>query len=571
MSLEKNNTISEKIETEKEIEKIILEKVEKKINDFKKDFLRNKELKEHYNKEVLWVSPKTPRYIYIKEKIKEYFEKYWKKNKDAIPWEILWNLALLSIWLVAEESKYNNDAKNPKTWAFSMFQITDNSLINQIKTWILERNSQLSEEERKKIKFLKNKPKEEILKSKYYNDLRTWLKYTIKKSMKKLVEYYILEMEYLWKKLNIIKDEKWKEKKELTLFLGLFKKIWMTDIKEKRLFKTYMLINAYNAWPERIRILIKEFSKKYSWPKINNAKVLLYKISEFWKKYIKWYWPQAADYVFKVIAWYRAVEELNKKDKKETIKNHTKREVQKIKIEKQSQIKEFYNWLKEHWKEIPTEIKNFLDKKSKEFLKLVDSYSKKWIHINNNKKWDYRPHWFCAYWVKKILRDSGIDNIWKMNAYPMFDYFSKNSVSLEEYKKWKRAKYLKIKIDFPEQAYPWWIVVYWTKKTHKNLVWSNARKKYGHVEIVLRDNEKNPVYKYTSKIKWKEIIENLRFVYDWITIVPSWSTFNYLWRNFQGSHQDKLLKAEKQLILKWKEEYRKKTWFLGYVFYPIEK
>jgi hypothetical protein len=103
--------------------------------------------------------------------------------------------------------------------------------------------------------------------------------------------------------------------------------------------------------------------------------------------------------------------------------------------------------------------------------------------------------------------------------------------------KWVQQKtFVKVKIDHPNEAKPWGIVVY-----RKWALWSIERIKYWHVEIKWGDWNYYSYYK--SDILW-------------------WSTFN----TSKLEYEKKVIKGTIQNPYLFKEI----TGFTGYVYYPIQ-
>lgn len=550
----------------------------KKIKKYTNELMTNEVLLTHYNKKVVW--SQLSRYKYIEKE----FEKINIKS-ELIKEE----LVKLMPWLVAQESKYNNNSLNINSWAFSMFQFTDINFKEQIKKWILEKNNYLSDEENRLIKKLQKVQEIDINSKDYIN-----LKKRFKLSMKKLTESAKLDIEYIYHKLNFIKNSNWEYKDELTLFWDIFKKVWLNNKNQKAKFISYMIINSYHSGTARIRILLKNFCEDYKWSKINNSLDLLKEITKYWFENKKWllkgYDKESSEYVWRIISWVEAIKNL-KKNNEDNL--HKKKKKEKI------DFKDSEKLMEEHWDLIPEKIKNNSKQFSENASKLLIKYikDKKIIAWRRSKttnklyplRYNWKAYWYCAQWVKNILKDSWDKNILDKNtqtgiktmwAWQMNNYFNENSISISDYRKKINNNekinkwYLKMKIDFPEDAYPGWIVVYKNKKAEPNLVWSPWRKKYWHVEIITRENIESPIYWNTKKIKSKEIHKNFRTFYDWYTIVTSWSTFNVLAKKhdndlYRKNRQIALLNEAKKLRSKWTEEYKKITWFTWYVYYPI--
>ncbi len=95
-------------------------------------------------------------------------------------------------------------------------------------------------------------------------------------------------------------------------------------------------------------------------------------------------------------------------------------------------------------------------------------------------------------------------------------------------KEWKMVKFIKEKVKTPYEAKPWAVIPY---EAYAEL-WTSARKQSGHVEI-----------------KWSD----WKYYFDLKASMPWWSA--------------RVSFAEAQKMTA--EEYRKKTWFQGYVYYPV--
>ncbi len=93
---------------------------------------------------------------------------------------------------------------------------------------------------------------------------------------------------------------------------------------------------------------------------------------------------------------------------------------------------------------------------------------------------------------------------------------------------WKKVKFEKRKVKTPYEAKPWAIIPYEANAE----LWSPARKKYGHIEV-----------------KWSD----WNYYFDRKGKSPWWSA--------------RVSFAEAQKMTA--EEYRRKTWFQGYVYYPV--
>jgi len=288
--------------------------IKEKINFFLHNYLNNSELKKHYKKAVLGIKWNISRYKFISQEVnKELKIDNWIKKY----------LQLFLPWLITVESKYNNSSYNKISWAFSMFQFTDRTFINQLIKWNLEKNKYLTEEDKKIIKKLKNMKFNQIIKDINYKKLKK----SFKLSMKKLTISAILELEYIYEKLfYIIKKNKGKFEKYKVNTIDKISKKFNLNNEEKNKLIALLIINSYNSWVERIRILLLEFFKKHNNKEINKkytALELFNKIRSFWlQNKTNWYWKDSAEYVLKVIAWYKALRILELESKKNKKRKH---------------------------------------------------------------------------------------------------------------------------------------------------------------------------------------------------------------------------------------------------------
>jgi len=563
------------------------------------DFLYNKKpLRINYDRTIISKGKEIVLYKYIE---KEFTKIKLDESKGL--------LDIIS-GLPAQESLYNNDLVS-SAGAFSIFQFTNLNFIEQIKRWILDNNEFLTDDDRE---LLSNLKKVRNLSTVYWkNKDYIKLKKSFISSEEKTVKSAVLYMEYINYKLNNIRIKNKKGKLETVKINNLEKLselFWLSEI-EKNKFKSYMIINSYNSWDLRIRILIKSFYEKYK----TNKKIklqkytalsLLYFITSYWfnneKSKLKNYWYDSSTYVYKIMA------------ARETLK---KLEINNIKEE--PIIIDYTKERNNHFDKIPLNIKIVSSKLSDQAIN--SKYAKK------------GPKGLCAAWVKDILKWCWDKNIldsnnflWvkKMDAYQMIKYFNDNSITLIDYNntkdKWKIKKwYLKVPINFPSDWYPWWIILYdrdvnllnskWNinskklinayKKSNDTKIteyrrwlknkyyWSlyvrkkgnnyyiSGKSKYWHVEIVTKDLENTPRYSKTDIIKWKEIHPNLRFIYDWITPVPGGSAINefaieLFLDKYNKNRSLALIEAQKEFRKKWVDFYQKSTGFTWYIYYPIK-
>lgn len=138
------------------------------------------------------------------------------------------------------------------------------------------------------------------------------LKNSFKSSMLKITDSAITYIDHLYSRLTNLEWDKWNFLDDLTTLF------WLKE-NEKNDFIAYMVVNSYNAWDSRIRVLIKNYYEKNKnnlnlHNKWHTAKSLLTLITTYWqnseKGNLRWYWLEASNYTAKVIAANQAVEEL---------------------------------------------------------------------------------------------------------------------------------------------------------------------------------------------------------------------------------------------------------------------
>lgn len=134
----------------------------------------------------------------------------------------------------------------------------------------------------------------------------------------------------------------------------------------------------------------------------------------------------------------------------------------------------------------------------------------------------------CWAWVRGILTTymwfSWFPNSWA-NGEKRDTILEKNNVTD---KTWKKVEFKKVKVKTPYDAKPWAIIPYEADA----ILWTSARKKYWHIEV-----------------KWSDG----NYYFDTKAHTP--------W----GSARVSLAKAKDMSA----EEYKEKTWFQWYVYYPV--
>jgi hypothetical protein len=184
------------------------------------------------------------------------------------------------------------------------------------------------------------------------------------------------------------------------------------------------------------------------------------------------------------------------------------------------------NNIHENWKDnwVPTtEHYNFSKRDIADML---------WNYVTNKAKigWAKNSCWLAVY---RLLRKA---DVWVENIIPNGN---RHGYRYEQFlDKWiKKETFIKVPISHPKEAMAWWIVVY-----GKWSLWTKARKKYWHVEVVWND------WSYYSYYKWKN---------------PGGSSYRYATSKYERD------------VISWKIDnpylFKELTGFTWYVYYPLEK